>query len=210
LKPLLLSSVFLGPAPRRTIPLLISSVRVIANVPADSVTTFPSGQAVSAAWIAAVASCVPLPYAAASMVADAPPRGGIPPGIPGFQIVRLSAGMTYGLAVGDGTPTASEPVASRPQPSLSPQESAATKTAQIQPLRVCIATPHTPGGDAPAMRRRDQRHAAACERTIPDALAYGCIASKRTRAGSVATFTVPVGSTHGQGLVPKKAGLPLR
>src|SRR5205814_1808395 len=39
LKPLLFSSVCLGPAPRRTIPLLISSVRVVANVPAESTAT---------------------------------------------------------------------------------------------------------------------------------------------------------------------------
>ena len=165
LKPLLFSSVCLGPAPRRTIPLLISSVRVVANVPAESTTTFPSGQAVSAAWIAAVASCAPLPYAAASMVAHAALRRGIPPGIPGFHVVRLSAGMTYGVAAGDGTPTASEPVAPRPQASLSLQESAATNTAQTRALRVPIATAY-PGGRGLAMRRRDAGHAAACEWTI--------------------------------------------
>src|SRR6267378_4578647 len=92
LKPLLLSSVFLGPAPRKTIPLLIKSVRVIANVPAESETTFPSGQAVSAAWMAAVASCAPSPNAAPSTVAQTVVRAGIPSGIPGFQVVSRSGG----------------------------------------------------------------------------------------------------------------------
>src|ERR1700730_644995 len=92
LKPLLLSSVFLGPAPRRTIPLLICSVRVIANVPAESETTWPSEHASIAAWIAAVASCAPSPQAAPSTVAQTVVRVGIRAGIPGFQVVARSDG----------------------------------------------------------------------------------------------------------------------
>ena len=35
---------------------------------------------------------------------------------------------------------------------------------------------------------------------------YCVLRSKRTRAGSVQTLVVPVGSTHGQGRSPKNAG----
>src|SRR5882762_5793588 len=45
LKPLDFRCVCFGPAPRRTIPLLITSVPVTANVPAESAPTCPTGQA---------------------------------------------------------------------------------------------------------------------------------------------------------------------
>src|SRR5712664_347900 len=93
LKPLLLSRVSLGPWPRRTIPLLITSVLVTMNVPAESATTCPGGQASRAARIPPVASSDPLPYVAASTVAHTVSRAGIPSGIPGFHTVRLSGGM---------------------------------------------------------------------------------------------------------------------
>src|SRR5713101_4868570 len=92
LKPLLLSRVSWGPLPRRTTPLLITSVLVTANVPADSATTWPAGHASRAARIPPVASSDPLPYVAASIVAHTVFRAGIPPGIPGFHSVRLSGG----------------------------------------------------------------------------------------------------------------------
>ena len=93
LKPLLFSRVCLEPAPRRTIRLLISSVWVIANVPAESETTWLSAQPSIAPWIAAVASCAPSPYAAASTVAQTVVRAGMPSGIPGFHAVSRSGGI---------------------------------------------------------------------------------------------------------------------
>ncbi len=55
------SFVWVGPIPRRTIPLVICSVLVILKSPAESCTTWPTGHASSAAWMPLVASTVPLP-----------------------------------------------------------------------------------------------------------------------------------------------------
>jgi hypothetical protein len=55
------SLVCVGPRPRKTIPLVIRSALLILKSPAPNWTTCPAGQASSAAWIPAVASCAPLP-----------------------------------------------------------------------------------------------------------------------------------------------------
>src|SRR5438309_326961 len=56
------SLVWVGPRPRSTIPFVIWRVAVILKSPAESCTTWPTGQSSSAAWMPAVASCEPLPY----------------------------------------------------------------------------------------------------------------------------------------------------
>ena len=55
------SFVSVGPAPRSTMPLSIWIALVTLKVPAESWTTWPSGQASTLAWIPAVASALPLP-----------------------------------------------------------------------------------------------------------------------------------------------------
>src|SRR5260370_41509556 len=68
--------VWVGPWPRSTIPLLICSVLLMLKLPADSITTCPTGQLSSAAWMPAVPSPAPLPQGAASTVAPTVLREG--------------------------------------------------------------------------------------------------------------------------------------
>src|SRR2546428_4162646 len=95
--------VCVGPIPRRTMPVLISRRLRSLKSPADSCTPCPPGQAWSAAWMAAVASAVPLPKVEALTLAQTVVRAGIPPGIPGFQVVMRSAGSAYIPPTGGGT-----------------------------------------------------------------------------------------------------------
>src|SRR5262245_23376396 len=81
-----------APAPRSVTPLLTYTMSLlIVKVPADSSTTWPSGQASMAAWMPAVASWAPSPYVEAFTFAQTVVRAGIPPGTPGFHAVRRSA-----------------------------------------------------------------------------------------------------------------------
>src|SRR5437899_1200782 len=93
----ILSLVWVGPAPRRTMPLVIWRKWVILKSPDESCTTCPTGQASSAAWMPLVASPEPLPYVPALRLAHTVVRAGIPPGIPGLQVVRRSDGMRVKL-----------------------------------------------------------------------------------------------------------------
>ena len=83
-----------GPAPRSTTPLSIVTIWLTRKSPAESWTTCPTGQALIAAWIPADASLAPLPYVEALMVAHTVVRAGIPPGMPGFHVVRRAVGRT--------------------------------------------------------------------------------------------------------------------
>src|SRR5579862_9329189 len=77
----------------------IKSTALTVKVPADRLTTSPAGQASSAAWMAAVASCAPWPYDAASMLAQIVVRMGMPPDTPGFHWVVRSAGRICAAAL---------------------------------------------------------------------------------------------------------------
>src|SRR3989442_9696276 len=101
----ILSLVWVGPAPRRTMPVVIWRKWVILKSPDESCTTCPTGQASSAAWIPAVVSPEPLPYVAALTLAHTVVRAGTPPEIPGLQVVSRSEGMSVkvpGVATGPG------------------------------------------------------------------------------------------------------------
>src|SRR2546425_6866511 len=101
----ILSLVWAGPRPRRTMPLVIWRKCVILKSPAPSCTTCPTGQASSAAWMPLVASPEPLPYVAALRLAHTVVRAGTPPEIPGLQVVSRSDGMSVkvpGVATGPG------------------------------------------------------------------------------------------------------------
>src|SRR5712664_3975227 len=58
-------------------------------------------------WMAEVASVVPLPNVAALTVAQMVVLLGIPPGMPGFQVVRRASGMTL---PGASTATVAAPI----------------------------------------------------------------------------------------------------
>src|SRR5881275_3238697 len=81
-----------GPAPRRTTPLFNRRDFLSRYVPGGSTTTVPSAHPLIALWIASLASALPPPKAAASIVAQTDPRAGIPPRIPGCQRVQRSEG----------------------------------------------------------------------------------------------------------------------
>src|SRR5207245_11235454 len=72
----ILSLVWVGPSPRSTMPLVISSGRVILKVPAERCTTCPTGQPSSAAWIPAVASPVRSTYVVGLTLERAVDRAG--------------------------------------------------------------------------------------------------------------------------------------
>src|SRR6266850_2627093 len=107
----ILSLVWVGPAPRRTTPLVICRKWVILKSPDESCTTCPTGQASSAAWMPLVASPEPLPYVEALTLAHTVVRAGIPPWIPGSHVVSRSAGMSVngpGAGEGDGRSAADD------------------------------------------------------------------------------------------------------
>ncbi|MFT3916898.1 MAG: hypothetical protein QM704_23285 [Anaeromyxobacteraceae bacterium] len=85
-----------APAPRSVTFFEMRTKSLTRKVPAESWTTAPGAQASRAAWIAAEASEVPLPYVAALSVAQTAVRFGMPPLrlTPGFHCVARSAART--------------------------------------------------------------------------------------------------------------------